>query len=292
MREFLTGFIGFVSDKSKSTISCYRRDLEKYIAFLEKNGIKSFEATTKTTVLTFLLSMSAEGFSDSSIRRMLSSLKALYNYLSTENPDIKNPVINIEPPSRVRTTPKILTWEQVEKFLSSPDIKTSKGRRDRAMIEVLYATGIKVSELINLDLGDVNTAAGYLRCKSGKKERVLPMGQLASEAVMRYITGARKSFLEEDGEGDALFLNYKGERMSRQGFWKLINYYREKAGIKEEITPQILRNSFAAHLLKNGADLGAIQEMLGHADISTTRAYSGFLKPNIRDIYIKTHPRA
>ena len=196
MREYLTGFVGYVSDKSKSTISCYRRDLEKYIAFLEKNGIKSFSLATKTTILTYLLSLSAEGFSDATIRRTLSSLKALYNYLSVENPDIKNPTVNIEPPSRVKTAPKILSWEQVEKFLSAPDIKTSKGRRDRAMMEVLYATGIKVSELINLDLGDVNTAAGYLRCKGGKRERVLPMGQLASEAVMRYITSSRKSFLE------------------------------------------------------------------------------------------------
>ncbi|MDO4618583.1 MAG: tyrosine recombinase [Clostridia bacterium] len=291
MREHLTGFIGYVSNKSNNTISSYRRDLEKYISFLEKNGIKTFKDTTKTTVLTYLLKARSEGFSDATIRRTLSALKTFYAYLTVESPDIKNPVFDIAAPAKIKTSPKILTATEVDRFLSAPDIKTAKGRRDRAMLEVLYATGIKVTELLELDVGDVNTVAGYLRCTGGMRERILPIGAMAQTAVVRYISNSRDSFLADENEM-ALFLNYKGERMSRQGFWKIIHFYREKAGIKEEITPQILRNSFAAHMLENGADLGTISELLGHSDISTTRVYSGFLKPNIRDIYQKTHPRA
>ncbi len=291
MKRYLEGFGMFLSDKSKSTAACYLRDTEKYIGFLEENGITSLFDTTKSTVLTYLLSLQKLGRSDATVERTLSSLRAFYSYLTAGGESMADPTTNLDVPKSTRKQPKILTAREVERLLSAPDTKTVIGKRDRAMLEVLYATGIKVSELIALDVRDVNTEAGFLHCRSGVRERILPMGQLAGRAVSRYTQTARESLLKNDEE-QALFLNYSGERMSRQGFWKLMKHYREKAGITAEITPQILRSSFAVHLLENGADLAAIQEMLGHSDISTTRIYSRLVKSNIKDIYYKAHPRA
>ncbi|MBQ7794650.1 MAG: tyrosine recombinase [Clostridia bacterium] len=291
MKSYLEGFAMYLSDKSENTAVCYRRDAEKYIEFLEENGINSLFDTTKSTVLTYLLSLQKEGRSDATVNRTLASLRAFYSYLTAGGEAMPDPTTNLEAPKTVRKQPKVLTAREVERLLSAPDIKTVRGRRDRAMLEVLYATGIKVSELIALDIRDVNTAAGFLHCRGGARERILPMGQLAVQAVNRYLSSARENLLG-DGTSEALFLNYNGERMSRQGFWKLMKEYRKKARITAEITPQILRSSFAVHLLENGADLAAIQEMLGHSDISTTRIYSRLVSSNIKDIYFKAHPRA
>ncbi|MBS7298529.1 MAG: tyrosine recombinase [Eubacteriales bacterium] len=291
MRVQIEGFVKSISEKSKNTVLSYRHDIEKYVDFLESNGIKSLFDTTKSTVLAYLLSLQNDGKSASTVNRTLASLRAFYSYLTDGGALMSDPTLNLDAPTVSRKTPQILSTREIDKLLSSPDTKTAKGRRDHAMLEVLYATGIKVSELIALDVRDVNTAAGFLRCRGGAKERILPIGQLASNAVNRYMQSAREH-LRGERDTEALFLNLNGERMSRQGFWKLIRTYKERAGIETDITPHILRNSFAAHLLENGADLAAIQEMLGHSDISTTRIYSGFVKSNIKDIYYKTHPRA
>ncbi len=291
MRGYLEGFKMHLADKSKNTTDCYLRDAERYIDFLERNGIQSLFDTSKSTVLTYLLSLQKLGKSDATVKRNLASLRAFYGYATAGGESMSDPTVNLESPSLVRKEPKILTSREVERLISAPDLKTPKGRRDRAMLEVLYASGIKVSELIALDIRDVNTSAGFLHSRGGRHERILPMGQLASEAVTRYLQNGRDTLLGEK-QCDALFLNYNGERMTRQGFWKIIRGYKEKAGIKSDLTPQILRNSFAVHLLENGADLAAIQEMLGHSDISTTRVYSRLVKSNIKDIYFKTHPRA
>ena len=291
MRGHIDGFVKSMANKSDNTVLSYKSDVEKYITFLENNGISSIFDTTKSTVLTYLLSLQKEGRAASTVSRVLASLRAFYAYVSAGGQLMQDPTLNLDTPSVSRKAPAILSAREVDKLLSQPDTKTVKGRRDRAILEVLYATGIKVSELIALDIRDVNTDVGFLRCIGGARERILPIGQLAAIALNRYIQSGREQLLNGK-ETDALFLNYNGERMSRQGFWKLIKAYKDKAGIEKDITPHILRNSFAAHLLENGADLAAIQEMLGHSDISTTRIYSGFVKSNIKEIYYKTHPRA
>ncbi len=291
MRKYMDGFLAYLSDKSENTVSAYKRDVEKYLDFLEENGIESLFDTNKSTVLTYLLSQQKSGRAASSVSRSLSSLKMFYGYVTANGEGMPDPTLNLEAPQVKRNMPRILTAREVDRFLSAPNTKTAQGKRDHAMLELLYATGIKVSELVMLDIKDINTKAGFLHCRGGAKERILPIGQLATESLERYILQARDE-IRNGRETDALFLNYTGERMSRQGFWKRVRHYKEKAGIEADITPHILRNSFAAHLLENGADLAAIQEMLGHADISTTRIYSGFVRSNIKDIYYKTHPRA
>ena len=291
MRGHIDGFVKSMADKSDNTVLSYKSDVEKYITFLENNGISSIFDTTKSTVLTYLLSLQKEGRATSTVSRALASLRAFYAYVSAGGQLMQDPTLNLDTPSVSRKSPAILSAREVDRLLSQPDTKTVKGRRDRAILEVLYATGIKVSELIALDIRNVNTEAGFLRCIGGARERILPIGELAATALNRYIQSGREQLLNGK-ETEALFLNYNGERMSRQGFWKLIKTYKDKAGIEKDITPHILRNSFAAHLLENGADLAAIQEMLGHSDISTTRIYSGFVKSNIKEIYYKTHPRA
>lgn len=291
MRKYMDGFLAYLSDKSKNTQAAYRRDVEKYLDFLEENGIESLFDTNKSTVLTYLLSQQKGGSAASTVSRSLSSLKMFYGYVTANGEGMPDPTLNLDAPTVKRNMPRILTAREVDRFLSAPNTRTAQGKRDHAMLELLYATGIKASELVMLDIKDVNTKAGFLHCRGGAKERILPIGQLASESLRRYLLQARDE-IRNGRETDALFLNYTGERMSRQGFWKRVRHYKEKAGIESEITPHILRNSFAAHLLENGADLAAIQEMLGHADISTTRIYSGFVKSNIKDVYYKTHPRA
>ncbi len=290
MKSYLEGFNVYLAQKSKNTVEGYIRDVAKYIEFLEENGITSFIDTTKSTVLTYLLSLQKQGRSEATVKRVLASIKAFYGYQTAGGENMPDPTVNLEIPSTKKAKPKVLSAREVERLLSSPDTKTVLGRRDKAMLEVIYATGIKVSELIALDLRDVNSSVGFLRCKGGAKERILPMGQLAQEALAKYIQSSRDILIKKDTE--ALFLNYNGERMSRQGFWKLMKEYKKKANISAQITPQILRNSFAVHLLENGADLAAIQEMLGHTDISATRVYTRLVNSNIKDIYFKTHPRA
>ena len=202
-----------------------------------------------------------------------------------------NPARTITPVRAERKFPQILTGKEVELFLEQPECVDAKGYRDHAMLELLYATGIRVSELINLDADDLNLSAGFLRCSSRGKERIIPLYAGAVKALGDYVKNIRPQIVFEPDE-TALFVNMNGERMSRQGFWKIIKYYQEKAEIKKEITPHTLRHSFAAHLLENGADLHSLQEMLGHADISSTQVYSHLVKQKLQDVYHKAHPRA
>lgn len=294
MKEYLDSFVVFMSDighKSDSTISCYRRDVEKYLDFLGRSGITNIADTTKSTVLTYLLSLQKEGRAASTVNRNLASLRSFYTFVTENGARMKDPTLNLEAPKADRKPPRILTMREVERLLDAPEKDGAKGIRDRAMLEVLYATGIKVSELVALDVRDVNTATGFLRCRGGLRERILPMGHLAVAALEEYLSGARNELCSATAT-NALFLNCAGGRMSRQGFWKLLKQYKNKAGITAAITPHILRHSFAAHMLENGADLAAIQEMLGHTDISTTRIYSKLVSSHIKDVYFKTHPRA
>ena len=202
-----------------------------------------------------------------------------------------NPAKGITAGRAERKYPEILTSKEVELFLEQPQCVDAKGYRDHAMLELLYATGIRVSELISLDLGDLNLSAGFVRCASRGRERIIPLYHTAVKALQDYVRDIRPELIADSTE-TALFVNMNGERMSRQGFWKIIKYYQEKAGIQKDITPHTLRHSFAVHLLENGADLRSIQEMLGHADISSTQIYAHVVNRQLQDVYRKAHPRA
>lgn len=294
MNEYLEGFTVYMTKeghKSDSTVSCYRRDVQRYLDFLGKNGINNINDATRSTVLTYLLTLREEGMAVSTVNRNLASIRSFYTFVADESGYIENPTLNLEAPRADRKPPRILTMHEVERLLAAPEPKSAKGIRDRAMLETLYATGIKVSELVALDLKDINTEAGLMRCRGGQRERILPVGHIAVAAIEEYIESARGKLLQ-GGSSEALFVNCSGKRMSRQGFWKIVRYYKNKAEISAAITPHVLRHSFAAHLLENGADLEAISQLLGHADISATRVYKKLVGSHIKDVYYKTHPRA
>ena len=223
--------------------------------------------------------------------RSIASIKSFYSCLVTLGIMDHNPAKGVVPAKVERKLPQILTGKEVELLLEQPECTDLKGYRDRAMLELLYATGIRVSELISLDLKDLNLSAGFIRCASRGKERIIPLYHTAVKALQDYVRDIRPQLIADGGE-QALFVNMNGERMSRQGFWKIIKYYQEKAGIEKDITPHTLRHSFAVHLLENGADLRSIQEMLGHADISSTQIYTHVVKHQLKDVYQKAHPRA
>jgi integrase/recombinase XerD len=235
--------------------------------------------------------MLGHGKSTASVTRFLASIKSFYNFLLAEGSVTSNPAKGLTAAKSERKYPEILTSREVELFLDQPQCVDAKGFRDHAMLELLYATGIRVSELISLELDDLNLSAGFIRCRSKGKERIIPLYHGAVKALQDYVKNIRPQLIADSGE-EALFVNMNGERMSRQGFWKIIKCYQEKAGIEKDITPHTLRHSFAVHLLENGADLRSIQEMLGHADISSTQIYTHVVKRQLKDVYQKAHPRA
>ena len=286
-----TSFMTNVRHKSMNTVESYKRDVTQYITYLNESGIKDATLATKTTVLSYLLSLQKKGKATSTVSRTLASLRSFYLFMMQNGRVTSNPTSNLEAPHVEKKTPQILAGDEVERLLEQPDTSDNKGIRDKAMLELLYATGIRVSELINLDITDINIPMSFIRCRGGRKERIIPMGNKAKEAMDNYINNARDYILKDENE-TALFVNCNGMRLSRQGFWKLIKHYRSEAGIQAEITPHTLRHSFAAHLLENGADLHSIQEMMGHADISSTQVYSRVVNSKIKDVYAKAHPRA
>ena len=235
--------------------------------------------------------MLSRGKSAASVTRFLASVKSFYNYFLSCGELKSNPAKGVASAKVERKYPEILTSREVELFLEQPQCVDAKGFRDHAMLELLYATGIRVSELISLNMSDLNLAAGFVRCVNRGKERIIPLYHTAVKALSDYVKNIRPQLIADDGE-EALFVNMNGERMSRQGFWKIIKHYQEKAGIEKDITPHTLRHSFAVHLLENGADLRSIQEMLGHADISSTQIYTHVVKRQLKDVYQKAHPRA
>lgn len=275
---------------SPNTLSSYLRDVNQFRRWLEGEGL-SEEQAVQADVEAYTKALSAKGKSVATVTRSLASLKSFYAFLQREGRVEANPAKGIAPAKVERKLPQILTSKEVELFLEQPDAADAKGCRDKAMLELLYATGIRVSELIGLDLEHLNLSAGFVRCPGRGKERIIPLYQAAVRALGDYVLHVRPQMLERPNE-QALFVNMSGERMSRQGFWKIIKYYQGKAGIEKEITPHTLRHSFAAHLLENGADLRSIQEMLGHADISSTQIYTHVVRGNLKDVYQKAHPRA
>lgn len=289
--EEYTSFMTNVGHKSSNTVESYKRDVTQYITYLYNSGLSDVAAATKTTVLSYLLSLQKKGKASSTVSRTLASLRSFYMFMVQNGNVSVNPTLNLEAPHVEKKMPQILSGREVEILLEQPNVTDNKGMRDKAMLELLYATGIRVSELINLEISDVNIPMSFIRCRGGKKERIIPIGNKAKDALVKYIEKARLEMIKEQNE-TALFVNCSGMRLSRQGFWKLIKHYQQEAGIKTDITPHTLRHSFAAHLLENGADLQSIQEMMGHADISSTQVYSRVLNSKIKDVYSRTHPRA
>ena len=283
MNTYVKEYTSFMTDirhKSLNTVESYKRDVTQYISYLDGTGVTDISSTTKTTVLSYLLYLQKEGRASSTVSRTLASLRSYYLFMMQNGVVKSNPTSNLEAPHVEKKIPKILSGEEVELLLEQPKNCDNKGIRDKAMLELLYATGIRVSELINLDVSDVNVPMSFVRCKGGKKERIIPMGHQAKDALENYINNVRKYMVKDENE-TALFVNCSGARLSRQGFWKLIKYYQHIAGIETDITPHTLRHSFAAHLLENGADLHSIQEMMGHADISSTQVYSRMMNSKI-----------
>jgi len=275
---------------SANTVSSYLRDVHQFAQAMALRGIDLADVLSRD-VEEYILGLTRKGKSPATVTRSIASIKSFYQCLMYRGFVSSNPAKGVSGAKVERKLPQILTSREVDLLLEQPDCTDLKGYRDRAMLELLYATGIRVSELIALDLDDLNLPAGMLRCHSKGKERVIPLYPAAVRAIREYIHAVRPQLVGA-AEEMALFVNMSGERMSRQGFWKLIKQYQEKAGIRKEITPHTLRHSFAAHLLENGADLRSIQEMLGHADISSTQVYSKLVNQKIKDVYKKAHPRA
>ena len=281
-----------INDKhaSGNTVSSYMRDLNQFSAYLIEMGIR-FSQVCRETISDYVDHLRDKGKSTATISRSLASLRSFFSYGMSLNWCEANPVNGIHLEKTEKKLPQILTGKEVELLLEQPKCTDVKGFRDKAMLELLYATGIRVSELINLDVNDVNIPGSFIKCSSGNKVRIIPLYPAAIKALGDYIDNIRPKMIADIAE-TSLFVNVSGERMSRQGFWKIIKYYQEKAQIEKDITPHTLRHSFAAHLLENGADLRSIQEMLGHSDISSTQVYAQLVKQNLKSVYNKYHPRA
>ena len=276
---------------SANTLSSYLRDIRQFSEYLESHSENTIVEAKAEDLSDYIAMLRSSGKSVATVSRAIASIKGLYSHLFIKQLITVNPAQGLVPDKNTQKLPEILTSKEVELLLEQPDCIDSKGYRDKAMLELLYATGIRVTELIDLNVGDVNLAAGVIRCHSRNRERVVPMYSAAVKALTDYMTLVRPQMILRPDE-QSLFVNVSGERMSRQGFWKIIKHYQKKAGIEKDITPHTLRHSFAAHLLENGADIHAIQEMLGHADISSTHVYSQLVKKQLKDVYNKAHPRA
>ena len=276
---------------SANTLSSYLRDIKQLSDYLETHSENNIAQANAEELSDYIAMLRSGGKSVATVSRAIASIKSLYSHLFIKQIITVNPAQGLIPDKNTQKLPEILTSKEVELLLEQPDCIDSKGYRDKAMLELLYATGIRVTELIDLNVADVNLAAGVIRCHSRNRERVVPMYSAAVKALTDYMTLVRPQMILRPDE-QSLFVNVSGERMSRQGFWKIIKHYQKKAGIEKDITPHTLRHSFAAHLLENGADIHAIQEMLGHADISSTHVYSQLVKKQLKDVYNKAHPRA
>ena len=293
MEEQLNLFFGFLENEKKvssNTLQSYKRDLKQFEKFIvENNG--DYSKITDEGIKGYISYMQEIGKKPSTISRGLASIRSFYQY-EAKNKNIENdPTEGIQSPKIEKRVPSILTSNEVALLLEQPKNVDLKGIRDKAMLEFAYATGMRVTEIISLNVEDINLETGYVTCKNGKKERTVPVGNLSLKALKEYMANARKTLIKDENE-KALFVNVNGQRLTRQGFWKIIKYYKEQAHIEKEITPHVLRHSFATHLLQNGADLKSIQTMLGHSDILSTQIYMQFQDETLKNIYKKAHPRA
>lgn len=296
MQDAVEDFLHFLIVErglSKNTIDSYRRDLKQYINYLiENKKLTSWSDVRRNNIVEHLYQLKDKGRTSSTIARNIASIRSFHQFLIREHVSEHDPSVHIDSPKPERKLPKTLTPVEVDALLSAPKIDTSFGIRDRAMLELLYATGIRVSELVNLNLSDVHLTMGFIRCLGkGDKERIIPIGKMATDAVQDYLDRGRGT-LVKGKQMESLFVNHHGNRLSRQGFWKILKALASEANIEKTLTPHTLRHSFATHLLENGADLRSVQELLGHADISTTQIYTHISKTRLKDIYSAYHPRA
>lgn len=280
-----------VNDKnvSKSTLSSYKRDITGFSKYIDNLKVDLVSAS-RNHILSYILSMQDSGKANASVMRSIASLRSLYSFLISKGTITKNPVLGITPPKAEKRMPQFLSHMEIDALLESPDLSTVRGLRDKAILEIMYASGLKVTEVITLNLNDIDTDLGYIKCSRGSGIRIVPLGKPAVNAAKSYIGVARPQ-MACDGE-KTLFVNCNGHSMSRQGLWKLIKEYADKTGIRKSITPHSLRHSFAVHLMENGADLISIQEMLGHKDASSTQMYARMFHGRLREVYNKAHPRA
>ncbi len=293
MEREIEEYIAYIRNqgrKSENTLLSYRRDLKKLVLFLNDKGLDEWGQVTETDLTAYIMQSQREGCAQTTISRYIVSIKGFFEYL------YKNEIISDEAAAKLKAPriekkiPGVISVEHVVRLITAPDGDTPKLLRDRAMLELLYATGIKVSELVSIRMEDVNLQMGYINCETMAHDRIIPFGNEAKQALMRYLKDGRDK-LVKDNYSEYLFTNVNGGQMSRQGFWKLIKAYAKKAGIEEDITPYTLRHSFAAHMISNGADIYAVSEMLGHTDVSATQVYAVFSNSRLRDVYTKAHPR-
>ena len=289
--EIFKKFLRDDKGASQNTLASYLRDIRQLADFLDERFDMTLEEANEEALGEYISNLRIIGKSISTVSRNIASIKSMYSFLSINRYIEHNPSLKLVPDKCEHKLPEILTSKEVDLLLEQPRCIDAKGYRDKAMLELLYATGMRVSELIGLNIDDVNLSAGLIRCSGKNKERYIPMYSKAVKALKSYIEIVRPQMILNPEE-QSLFVNVSGERMSRQGFWKLIKYYQKKANIDKDITPHTLRHSFAAHLLENGADIHAIQEMLGHSDISSTQVYSHLIKNQLQVVYNKAHPRA
>ena len=289
IKAFIT-YLHNVKGTSTNTEMSYKRDLEKVQHFMESRGIHETSDVSKQDLQDYVKYLQDNKFAAATVSRNIASLKAFYHYMVQEGIIAEDISDALKAPKIEKKIPEIMSPDEVVRLLEQPSGSSSKEIRDKAMLELLYATGIRVTELITLKVSDVNMPMSFILCRDRNKERIIPFGAEAKNALTRYLDGTRDEMLENKAS-DVLFANCSGQPMSRQGFWKLIKYYAKKADIKADITPHTLRHSFAAHLVENGADLRSVQEMLGHSDISTTQIYANMNHNHIREVYAKAHPR-
>lgn len=293
MERQLKNFFDFLENDrklSENTLQSYKRDLKQFRRYLEACELH-YNRVKEEDIKDYMKELQEEGKKPSSISRCIASIRSFYQFVLKNKKVKMDPTQNIQSPKIEKRVPSILTAKEVELLLDQPQDIDLKGIRDKAMLEFAYATGMRVSEIVSLNIEDVNLEEGYVTCKHGSKERNIPLGNLALKALTEYVEEARDILVKTEGE-EALFVNINGSRLTRQGFWKIIKFYKEQAHITKEITPHVLRHSFATHLLQNGADLKAIQTMLGHSDISSTQVYMQFQDEGLKNVYRKAHPRA
>lgn len=288
--EAFISYLSHIRKMSDNTIVSYRRDLNKFTAYLEEQGIRRIEEVSEFDLNDYIRQLEKQNFKAATISRSIASIKAFFHYLTKEGIVKEDISQNLKAPKIEKRVPEVMTVEETERLLMQPTGDNPKGLRDRAMLELLYATGIRVTELVSLKVQDVDLKTSLLDCRDSDRERKIPFGSKAREALVDYLSGGREQLLCGE-KSDILFMNCSGKPMSRQGFWKLLKVYGKKAGIERDITPHTIRHSFAAHLIENGADVKSVQEMLGHSDISTTQVYVKFSGNHLREEYSKAHPR-
>jgi len=293
MERQLKLFFEFLENEKKlsdNTLQSYKRDLKQFRRFLESYSLH-YNKVSEDDMNLYIKELQENGKKASSISRAIASIRSFYQFALKRKKVKKDPTANVKSPKIEKRLPSVLTSKEVELLLDQPKDVDLKGTRDKAMLEFAYATGMRVTEIISLNIDDVNLEEGYVTCTNGNKQRTIPLGTMALNALKEYIEDARDVLIKDEKQR-ALFVNVNGGRLTRQGFWKIIKYYKEQAHITKDITPHVLRHSFATHLLQNGADLKAIQTMLGHSDISSTQVYMQFQDGGLKDIYKKAHPRA